>query len=265
MILHDHSTYYDILEVSPDASPQEIRNAYLRAKAAYAKDSPALYSLVTEKEAEVKLKSVEEAYHVLSNPEKRREYDRHHGLLSADEDFFNRNRPASHQKIVSIDRVPPMKPLGTENDILVPPTTDFTPTHTATPQPTQQQHIEPMAAAPAAAAPHTLATPPAFTGDRPTVEQILAAEIAEEKEWKGAFLRKVRLARNISIEEISESTKITKTYIAAIEEDNFAKLPAPVFLRGFVTQIARTLRLPGDKVTPAYMARAILSRTAGKT
>ena len=54
---------------------------------------------------------------------------------------------------------------------------------------------------------------------------------------------------------MSAITKISKSYLMAIEEDNFAKLPAAVFLRGFVFQIARVLKLPADKVASAYIAR----------
>jgi cytoskeletal protein RodZ len=92
------------------------------------------------------------------------------------------------------------------------------------------------------------------------VESSLAHEIAQEVEWRGPFLRKVREARRISIEEMSNITKVTKSYLLAIEEENFPRLPAPVFMRGFVTQMAKVLKLPHDQVAAAYMARYYQSR-----
>ena len=80
-------------------------------------------------------------------------------------------------------------------------------------------------------------------------------EIAQEIEWRGMFIRKFREAKNVSIEELCDFTKITKTYIYAIEEENFDKLPAAVYLRGFVVQMSKFLKLPSEKVATAYMAR----------
>ena len=75
--------YYDILDVKPDATQSEIRQAYFRVKSAYSRDSAALYSLFDEQETQLVLERVEQAYLVLSNPEKRKEYDKVHGLLGA--------------------------------------------------------------------------------------------------------------------------------------------------------------------------------------
>ncbi len=84
----------------------------------------------------------------------------------------------------------------------------------------------------------------------------LDKEIALQTHWTGPLLRKVRIGRGISIEEVTQATKITKAYILAIEEENYTKLPAPVFIRGFVAQMARQLKLPPNDVTHSYMERA---------
>ncbi|RLA86192.1 MAG: J domain-containing protein [Deltaproteobacteria bacterium] len=62
--------YYKILGVSRDASPEEIKRAYRRLALKYHPDrNPG------DKEAEEKFKEINEAYAVLSDPEKRRQYD----------------------------------------------------------------------------------------------------------------------------------------------------------------------------------------------
>jgi DNA-binding XRE family transcriptional regulator len=253
--LNDHPTFYDVLDLKPDASSQEIREAYLRSKSAYSRDSVALYSLINTEEREDMLRLIEEAYQILSSPERRKEYDRYHGLLSAEADMISRHRPSSHDKIISIDRVPPMETRPDSDDLLVPPTTDFT---TELQQPNEDVFSE-------SATPSRSATPPPAPPPRPpksesSMAPSLAQEIAQEIEWTGLFLRKVRESRRVSIEELAEITKIRKTYIVAIEEEIFAKLPASVFLRGFVMQIARVLKLPHENVASAYMVRVNRAR-----
>jgi len=62
--------YYEILNVSKDASLDEIKAAYRKLAKKYHPDlNP------NDKEAEQKFKEINEAYEVLSDPEKRRRYD----------------------------------------------------------------------------------------------------------------------------------------------------------------------------------------------
>src|SRR3954469_8458629 len=68
-------TYYELLEIKPDASQEEILKAYNRARATYGHNSPALYSLFNREEAQELLRLIDEAYAVLSNQFKRKQYD----------------------------------------------------------------------------------------------------------------------------------------------------------------------------------------------
>ncbi len=281
MTFGEESSLYDILDIKPDASPQEVREAYLKAKSAYNRDSVALYTLIAPDEREEMLLRIEEAYQVLSSGEKRRDYDRNHGHLDMEAAMIEQTRPPVSKKIISIDRVPPMEDMeGGGDSLLVAPSTDFSPgsaaagakaapvanqevaqaiekspDHTHVPQPVS----EPTTPLDSQPAPPEPAGGALRRATRPT-EASIAQEISDETEWKGSFLRKIREGRRISIEEMSNITKVSKTYLMAIEEDNFAKLPAAVFLRGFVTQVAKVLKLPHDKVATAYLNRFQLSK-----
>src|SRR5690625_1179193 len=63
--------YYDILKVSKDASENDIKRAYRRKAIKYHPDENP-----DDSEAEEKFKKAAEAYEVLSDPEKRAQYDR---------------------------------------------------------------------------------------------------------------------------------------------------------------------------------------------
>jgi len=73
--LPDH---YALLQISPEARQIDIINAYRHAKLAYQQDSLAMYSLFSEQELESIQAQIEEAYYILSDPEKRDSYDALH-------------------------------------------------------------------------------------------------------------------------------------------------------------------------------------------
>jgi curved DNA-binding protein CbpA len=76
----ENLNYYEVLEVSPNASQSEIRNAYEQARKTYSRDSLAIYSLLDERELETMSRLIEEAYQTIGNEKGRREYDRTLGL-----------------------------------------------------------------------------------------------------------------------------------------------------------------------------------------
>lgn len=67
--------YYDILGVSKNASSDEIKRAYRKMAMKYHPDRQQGKSDAEKKEAEDKFKEVNEAYDVLSDPQKKEQYD----------------------------------------------------------------------------------------------------------------------------------------------------------------------------------------------
>ncbi|HEX6200030.1 MAG TPA: helix-turn-helix transcriptional regulator, partial [Thermoanaerobaculia bacterium] len=63
----------------------------------------------------------------------------------------------------------------------------------------------------------------------------------------GAWLRRQREMREITLREISDATKISLRYLEALEQERFDLLPAKVFARGFLRQYARYVGLDPDE------------------
>ncbi len=78
-------------------------------------------------------------------------------------------------------------------------------------------------------------------------------EISDNHNWTGPFLRKIREYKGISIEKLSEIIKVNPYYIKAIELEDSGNLPAAVFVRGYVSQIAKELGLVPKLVADSYM------------
>ena len=57
----------------------------------------------------------------------------------------------------------------------------------------------------------------------------------------GEKLRREREKRSITLDQISESTKIGTRMLQALEDDRFSQLPGGIFNKGFVRAYARHL------------------------
>jgi cytoskeleton protein RodZ len=70
----------------------------------------------------------------------------------------------------------------------------------------------------------------------------------------GEELKRERLARDISLEEISAATKISMRLLTALESSDLSRLPAPVFTRGFIRAYSLHVGLdPVEKIN-TYLA-----------
>ncbi|HEY1955539.1 MAG TPA: helix-turn-helix domain-containing protein [Polyangiaceae bacterium] len=83
----------------------------------------------------------------------------------------------------------------------------------------------------------------------------LAREIGPDTEFSGATLRKVREAQGVELAEISERTKIGRLHLAALEDETWEALPAEVYVRGFLVELAKFLRLDPAQVQRTYLRR----------
>jgi flagellar biosynthesis protein FlhG len=74
-------------------------------------------------------------------------------------------------------------------------------------------------------------------------------------EITGALLKKVREVRGLELGEIAQRTKISERYLRALEDEQFGDMPAAVYVRGYVTEYARALRLNPQRAAESYLAR----------
>ena len=67
-------------------------------------------------------------------------------------------------------------------------------------------------------------------------------------------LRAAREAKNLSINEVADVTKIRTDHIRALEEGNFDMFVAPVYIRGFARTYATLIKLDVPQVIKALEA-----------
>jgi cytoskeleton protein RodZ len=74
----------------------------------------------------------------------------------------------------------------------------------------------------------------------------------EEKESIGRYLKREREVRNISLREVSKNTKVKEHLLKAIEEDQYASLPSPTYVKGFLLSYAKYIGLDPNDVLLRY-------------
>jgi curved DNA-binding protein CbpA len=264
-------SYYEVLDVSFNANPEIIRTAYIRAKNAYNRDSLAAYSLFDKEDSKRILDEIEEAYTILSDSEKRRKYDESHGIVSSEsvyENYHHGNHAvaafardalaaeADHGGRFSLEQDPfrkqadtfapreQLSPVAPREDVAPPPAA---PTPSG-PSPIERLRAMQDMAGQNAAGPRNYQISRTFEPNPEMEERIKKLENVN-----GSFLRAIREYRRVSGEEIMNILKISKNYLNALEDDDVSRLPASVFVRGFVIQYAKALKLEHEKVANAYM------------
>ncbi len=75
----------------------------------------------------------------------------------------------------------------------------------------------------------------------------------------GENLRQARTARNMTLQEIAASTKISSRALQALEDEHFDQLPGGIFNKGFVRAYAHCVGLDEEKTIAEYLAAANVS------
>ncbi len=182
-----NENYYELLELTPRATSDQIQQAYEHARKTFSEDSMAVYSLFTSEDRKQLLERIEHAYRVLMNESARRQYDREIGL--------------AHHSAGAVNSSPHMYP---------------------------SQFLESL--------------PEPLTGKA---------------------LKDIREQLGISLQEISDRTRIHLPYLEFIEGDRYDKLPHAVYLRGYLIQYAKVMGLDAIRVVRGYLKMALRDMSDG--
>ena len=79
--------------------------------------------------------------------------------------------------------------------------------------------------------------------------------LSSDTVFTGALLKQIREARGIDLREISERSKVGMTYLRAIEAELFKKLPAIVYVRGFLIEYAKIIGISSERVLDSFLDR----------
>jgi curved DNA-binding protein CbpA len=195
--------HYEILEISPTASQNEIREAYERAKRTYHRDSIGIYSLLDETEIEEMTRLIEAAYQAIGHEKGRREYDQI--LVCPEREEIKEGGSSSYG---------PLSQSAT-----------FSP-------PGEIRNVDP--------------------DRREKVEEMISRSGFE---YTGSVLKEIREILGLDIREISMKTKVGRTNLEFLEAENFAHLPALVYIKGFIGEYAKCLGLDALRVIEDYVDR----------
>ena len=268
-------TYYELLEISVSATPAEIRSACDRLTRLYADDQLALYGLAQPGSAQSLRKRLQEAMEILTDDELRSVYDEDLGLPPREKEPVQRQiemgellsesdhplpRP-SHPEPAT-EPPPPVSepapaeelPVASADPAPPPPAVAEHPARADAPQMSEEAAISML---PRASAPRPSA-PPAAEVERPKLP-----EITPETEYNGEFLRSVRNALGLSLGVVAERTRIGSKHLQNVEADRYDALPATVYLRGILMNLARELKLDGLKVSKSYLSLVDRVRSKG--
>jgi cytoskeleton protein RodZ len=68
----------------------------------------------------------------------------------------------------------------------------------------------------------------------------------------GLYLRGLREAKGMSLDDIARSTRVGRRHLEALESDTFTELPAPVFVKGFIRAYCEFLDSSSDEALGLY-------------
>ncbi len=211
--------YYELLEVTPSATAQDIHRAYERVRRVYEPNSIALYSLFTPEETAIIHQRIEEAYRTLVYEDNRKRYD----ALLRSQDLLQEpaSAPPRPAPVYQASKIQPTLPLQSENRYM-------------------RAEAPPVESGPAADRPSPEVDAPAspFTG-----------------EFTGPAIRLVREQLGLSIKNIADMTKVSSRYLEYIESEAYAKLPARPYLRGFLQLYAKALGYVPERIITDYLKR----------
>ena len=79
----------------------------------------------------------------------------------------------------------------------------------------------------------------------------------------GSYLRQAREAIGMSLEELQEKTRIQKSFLIAIENGEFDKLPSPFYVRTYLRSYANCVKIEPHHILRQYRKMEQAERLTG--
>jgi cytoskeletal protein RodZ len=78
----------------------------------------------------------------------------------------------------------------------------------------------------------------------------------------GNYLKKEREARDISLSDVSDCTKISKIYLDCLEKDEYAKIPGEAYVKGYISSYAACVGINEQEALKLYNSSQIETETS---
>ncbi|MBI1948295.1 MAG: helix-turn-helix domain-containing protein [Deltaproteobacteria bacterium] len=95
------------------------------------------------------------------------------------------------------------------------------------------------------------AVAPSVSPGAPPSEVHRSSELPDEV--TGGLIKALREERGLTVDDVSLQTKVRRAVLQAIEEQDLPNLPARVYLRGFLTQVGRVLKVDRTRLAEGYL------------
>ena len=242
--------YYQILEVQKTASLLEIRYAYEGKLEETQLEAFAAYSLLPEEETEEKLLHFSQAFVTLANPVARAKYDDElqQSMVSAEmqpvtekeqiKKLYSKKSVRGKTKTVPPHLSPPKK-VKAEKEIEI--------KKSVTRDVVVESQAERLGNYHKLAAKNELA--------EESLEEFYSTFRTHggKLSYNGTILQQIRKIKSITLEELAQITCIRKTYLRAIEDENFSKFTSEIYLKGYLLCYIEALQLPKEQVLTDYV------------
>jgi hypothetical protein len=217
--------YYDVMDLSPDSADAEtIKSRYLELRAFYGSPEIKEKGMFTDQELLGLQEILEEAYAVLGNQTLKAIYDEKLNTTGRQNFVPNAQAAQTHEGSLNEDKRDD-KSQTEDGEMAI--DTRFEPSAKVLKKSIWKLNYEKVEAE--------------------------ESWINSNHNWDGQALKRVREYKKVDINQLSQITKINPFYITAIESLEPKFLPAPVFVRGYIIQISRSLGLNEQKVAASYM------------
>jgi curved DNA-binding protein CbpA len=204
--------YYELLSLSESANTNDIHKAYLLAVSTYSKDSLAAYNILSDEDRTDILKRIEAAYSTLIDKNKRMSYDEQVLKIEPNIALSLPHPSAADIKFRKDDG------LAKKDEKTIRPFDRLKRGGEPARQADDEYEFKP----------------------------------ADSTIFGGSYLKNIREMKGITLDEISQKTRIKISYLKALEDEDFKQLPAEVFARGFLRAYAKYLAIDPEVVSRSY-------------